>query len=135
MENFVVNKENLYISPIANIIAGEKLEHKLFKLTKKIFKEKGVRRGVKEVCKSIRKKQNGIVLLSADVSPIDVLSHIPILCEKNNIPYIYVRSRVQLGLASSTKRPTSAIFLIEPKNISNIKDTFKKIQQKLLKIN
>jgi H/ACA ribonucleoprotein complex subunit 2 len=38
--------------------------------------------------------------LAADVSPIDVISHIPIICENKNIQYIYVRSRLELGVAA-----------------------------------
>ena len=134
MEAFEVDKENLYISPIASVIAGDKMEKKLFRLTKKIFKEKGVRRGVKEVCKSIRKGFQGIVILAADVTPVDVISHIPVLCEKNGIPYIFVRSRVELGLASNTKRPTSAVFLVEPSEDNNISTTFAGVKDRLQKI-
>ena len=126
MDNFEVNKDQLYVSPIVDVLAGEKFERKLLKLSKKIFQVKGVRRGVKEVCKAIRKKQKGIVLLAADISPVDVISHIPVLCEKAGIPYIYVRSRVELGLAAETKRPTSAVFLIQPKEGSSAYKNFEK---------
>ena len=57
-------------------------------------REKKLRRGVKDVVKSIRKGAKGICVIAADVSPVDVISHIPILCEENEIPYIYVRSRM-----------------------------------------
>lgn len=83
---------------------------------------------MKEVVKSIRKSPtaapsatgnpditpNGIVILAADISPMDVISHIPVLCEDHNIPYVYVPSRAELGAAGSTKRPTSVV-MIAPK--------------------
>lgn len=53
----------------------------------------------------------GIVILAADISPMDVISHIPVLCEDHNIPYIYVQSRAELGMAGSTKRPTSVVMV------------------------
>lgn len=34
-----------------------------------------------------------ICILAGDISPIDVITHIPILCEDNDIPYIYVPSK------------------------------------------
>ena len=37
-----------------------------------------MKRGVKEVGKSIRKGFHGICILAADVSPVDVISHLPI---------------------------------------------------------
>jgi len=57
----------------------------------------------------------GIVVLAADISPIDVISHIPVLCEDHNIPYVYLTSRAELGAAGSTKRPTSVV-MITPKS-------------------
>lgn len=87
-------------------------------------KSKALKRGVKECVKSIRKSPvatptslnpatlpTGIVILAADISPMDVISHIPVLCEDHGIPYIYVPSRAELGAAGSTKRPTSVVML------------------------
>lgn len=43
--------------------------------------------------KSIRKKCKGVCVLAGDIAPVDVLSHVPILCEESDIPYIYVPSK------------------------------------------
>ena len=61
------------------------------------MKDKLVKRGVKETVKDVRKGQAGLVIIAADISPIDVLSHLPILCEDKSIPYIYVKSRAEVG--------------------------------------
>jgi H/ACA ribonucleoprotein complex subunit 2 len=78
---------------------------------------------VKEVVKSLRKSPLtgpassntsdpiGVVIIAADISPPDVISHIPVLCEDHNIPYIYVTSRAELGAAGSTKRATSVVLI------------------------
>lgn len=42
---------------------------------------------------------------------MDVISHLPVLCEDHSIPYLFVPSRVELGAASSTKRPTSVVMI------------------------
>lgn len=42
---------------------------------------------------------------------MDVISHIPVLCEDHNVPYVYVSSRAELGAAGSTKRPTSVVMV------------------------
>ena len=34
-----------------------------------------------------------ICIIAGDISPIDVITHIPVLCEENAIPYIYVPSK------------------------------------------
>lgn len=83
---------------------------------------KSLKRGVKEVVKAIRKSPIpaanvpitspiGIVVLAADISPMDVISHIPVLCEDHGIPYVYVTSRAELGNAGATKRPTSVVMV------------------------
>ena len=71
-----------------------------------------MRRGVKEVVKGLRKGEKGLVVLAGDISPVDILSHIPILCEDTGNPYIFVASKDQLGAASSTKRATSCIMIV-----------------------
>ena len=84
-------------------------------------KNKTLKRGVKEVVKALRKSPQGaantafpgIVILAADISPMDVISHIPVLCEDHNVPYIFVTSRAELGAAGNTKRPTSVVMVSE----------------------
>merc|ERR1711865_203744 len=78
------------------------------------MKDKLVKRGVKETVKAVRKGQTGLVVIAADISPIDVLSHLPILCEDKGIPYMYVRSRAEIGEACKTKRPTSCVMICKP---------------------
>jgi H/ACA ribonucleoprotein complex subunit 2 len=42
---------------------------------------------------------------------MDVIMHFPILCEEHNVPYLYIRSRADLGVAACTKRATSVVML------------------------
>lgn len=75
-------------------------------------KVKHVRRGVKEVSKAIRKGEKGLVVIAGDISPLDVISHLPVLCEDHDVPYIFVPSKEKLGEASATKRPTSVSMVV-----------------------
>lgn len=56
-----------------------------------------------------------MVILAADISPMDVISHIPVLCEDHGVPYLFVTSRAELGAAGSTKRPTSVVMITPEK--------------------
>lgn len=94
MEEINIDRNSLYVSPIATPLAGEKIEDKIYSISKKLIEHKCIKRGVKEVGKAIRKGLDGLVVFAADVSPVDVLSHIPVQCEKKELPYIYVRSRL-----------------------------------------
>jgi H/ACA ribonucleoprotein complex subunit 2 len=58
--------------------------------------------------------------MAGDVSPMDVISHIPVLCEDNEIPYIFIPSRADLGFSCATKRPTSVVMIVpDRKNEDN----------------
>ena len=64
------------------------------------------------------------MVIAADISPIDVLSHLPILCEDKNVPYIYVKSRAEVGEACKTKRPTSCVLIATPGKDKKIKESY-----------
>ncbi|KZV72167.1 L30e-like protein [Peniophora sp. CONT] len=99
------------LSPIAHPLAQKKLAKKLHKTIKKASKQRQVKRGVKEVAKGIRKGEKGLLILAADITPMDIISHLPVLCEEAGIPYVFVTSKEELGHASSTKRPTSCVMV------------------------
>ena len=99
------------INVIAKPMASKKMTRKIYKLVKKAAKAKQLRRGVKEVGKAIRKKEKGFIIFAGDVSPLDVYSHMPVMCEENKLPYVFVPARIDLGLASQTKRATCVVLI------------------------
>ncbi|EEP79709.1 hypothetical protein UREG_04555 [Uncinocarpus reesii 1704] len=122
--------------PFANPLADDKAAKKVLKGVKKAAVNKSLKRGVKEVVKAVRKSPMaaanvsitspiGIVVLAADISPMDVISHIPVLCEDHGIPYVYVTSRAELGSAGATKRPTSVVMLLPQPGGKKKKETSK----------
>lgn len=114
------------MSVISKPLAGKKHTAKLHKLVKKASGAKLVKKGVKDVVKALRKGENGLCIIAGDISPIDVISHLPSLCEDRQIPYIYVPSKLDLGAASCTKRPTSCV-LISAKDSFADKELFDKM--------
>lgn len=72
--------------------------------------------------------------MAADVSPVDVISHIPVQCENKGIAYIYVRSRMELGTAAQTKKPTSVVLLLKPDD-EKLQKKFARIEAKIRKAN
>ncbi|KAK1268242.1 H/ACA ribonucleoprotein complex subunit 2-like protein [Acorus gramineus] len=100
------------LAPIARPLAGKKLSKKTFKLIRRASEHKCLRRGVKEVVKSIRRGNKGLCVIAGNISPIDVITHVPILCEEAEIPYIYVQSKEDLATAGATKRPTCCVLVM-----------------------
>lgn len=117
-----------YTSPISRPLLDGKLLERSLKLVRLMInaekelrvKKKSdsrvycrlVRRGVAEVTKSIRKGERGIVLLAGDVYPLDIIAHLPILCEEKKIVYGYVGSKAALGGACASGRPASVLMLV-----------------------
>eukprot|EP01099_Mayorella_cantabrigiensis_P000263 TRINITY_DN111_c0_g1_i1.p1 TRINITY_DN111_c0_g1~~TRINITY_DN111_c0_g1_i1.p1 ORF type:complete len:249 (-),score=92.88 TRINITY_DN111_c0_g1_i1:148-894(-) len=108
----VSSSETKYaLNAICKPLAPPALSKKCLKLTQKAASSKQIRRGVKEVVKALRKNERGLCLLAGDISPIEVICHIPIICEEAGLPYIYVPSKAELGVAAATKRPTSVVLI------------------------
>ncbi len=130
-----VDRSKLNISVIAKPLANEKLTKKCLKLVKKASKVKGLRRGVKEVVKAIRKGEKGVMILAGNITPIDVITHLPVLCEENEIPYVFVPAKEELGAAGATKRPTSCVLIQNKKGadyeeyISEVKGAIQKLDK------
>ena len=54
-----MTENRLFVSPIADPLASDKMSKKLIKLIKKGMKEKLIVRGVKETVKAVRKGNKG----------------------------------------------------------------------------
>ena len=99
------------INILAKPLASKKSTKKAHKLVRKATQSKSLRRGVKELVKGLRKGDRGLAILAGDVFPIDVMSHLPVLLEEHNVPYLFVPSKRDLGAAACTKRPTSCVLV------------------------
>ncbi|XP_030477446.1 H/ACA ribonucleoprotein complex subunit 2-like protein [Syzygium oleosum] len=105
-------KRMLALAPIAKPLAGKKLGKRALKLVRRAAEDKCLKRGVKEVVKSIRRGHKGLCVIAGNISPIDVITHVPILCEESDIPYVYVPSKEDLANAGATKRPTCCVLVL-----------------------
>ncbi|KAH8613923.1 putative Ribosomal protein L7Ae L30e S12e Gadd45 family [Trypanosoma vivax] len=105
----------LYRCPISCPITSEKpkMTKKLYVLIKKTVtrNKRGIIKGIKDVTKALRKGQKGVLILGADASPYDVVSHFPVLAEESKVPYVWVPSRQDLGTATQCRRATSVVLL------------------------
>nr|QBH73542.1 putative NHP2 protein [Franklinothrips vespiformis] len=118
-----------FISAIAKPMASKKLCKKLYKVMKKASKQKTfLRNGLKDVQTRIRKGETGIVLFAGDVTPIDLMCHMPAVCEEKDIPYCYTPSRADLGTAMGVKRG-SVMVMIRPHD--DYKELYNELHEEL----
>ncbi|KAH7286726.1 hypothetical protein KP509_32G020300 [Ceratopteris richardii] len=112
----------LAVSPIAKPLAGKKLCKRTLKVIRLASDMKQLKRGVKEVVKFVRRGKKGLCVIAGDISPIDVITHVPVLCEEADIPYIYVPSKEDLASASITKRPTCCVLVMSEPQKGEVKE-------------
>jgi len=72
-----------------------------------------LRKGVNETTKALERGIAKFVVMAVDVTPEEVLMHVPVICEEKNVPYSYVVSKLELGKAAGIEVPTSSIAVIE----------------------
>ncbi|MBI2140155.1 50S ribosomal protein L7ae [Candidatus Woesearchaeota archaeon] len=71
-----------------------------------------LRKGTNEVTKAIEKGEAKLVVGAKDVSPPEIVMHLPLLCQEKNIPYIQVASKEELGAAAGIDKPASAVAVV-----------------------
>ncbi|KOC70978.1 H/ACA ribonucleoprotein complex subunit 2-like protein [Habropoda laboriosa] len=121
-----------YTNPIAKPMAPKKLTKKIYKCIKKASKQKTfLRNGLKDVQKHLRKGEVGLVVFAGDVFPIEIMCHLPIVCEDKSIPYCYTPSRQDIGNAMGVKRGSLMVLI---KEHSEYKDLFEEIKSSMLNL-
>ena len=90
-----------------------------------------IRRGVNEVTKAVEREKAELVILAGDVTPAEILMHIPILCDEKKISFVYVPGKKELGQASGIDVPTSAIAIVE---VGDAKDAVENLKKKIAEL-
>ena len=81
-----------------------------------------LRKGANEATKTLQRSLSELIILAADASPLEIILHLPLLCEDKNISYIFVSSKAELGQACGTSRAVVACSIVKDKNSSLQKD-------------
>ncbi len=71
-----------------------------------------LKKGTNEVTKAIEKGQAKLVAIAKDVTPAEIVMHIPLLAEEKSIVCAVVGSKEELGAAAGLDRPTSSIAIV-----------------------
>jgi large subunit ribosomal protein L7Ae len=79
-----------------------------------IARETGkVRVGTNEVTKASERAEAKLVVMAEDVDPIEILAHIPMLCEEKRIPYVYVPKKQRLGQSAGLSKSAASVAVVE----------------------
>lgn len=117
------------LNEIAKPMANKKLRSRISRLLQKsVSKKNSIIRGLKNVQGRIRKGDKGLCILAGDVFPIDIYSHLPIVCEDNEIPYCFVPSKRDISVSLGVKRPCIVALV---KYDKDYEDIFEKCRSKM----
>ncbi len=72
-----------------------------------------IRKGANETTKAIEKGQAKLVVYADDVSPKEVVMHLPLLCKDKNVPCKSVARKEDLGAAAGLAVPTAAVAIVK----------------------
>lgn len=84
-----------------------------------------IEKGINEVTKAIERGTAKHVIIAEDVSPKEVIQHIPLLCKEKGIKCESVDSKKKLGASAGINVGASAIAIIEAASVK-IEDKKKK---------
>ncbi len=67
-----------------------------------------VRKGTNEVTKCVERGKAKLILIAEDVSPPEIVRHLPILAKEKRTPYIVVPNAKSLGESCGLEVPTAS---------------------------
>ncbi|OQE41413.1 hypothetical protein PENCOP_c005G02741 [Penicillium coprophilum] len=118
--------------PKAWPMADAALTQELLDLLQQSMHYNHVKKGSNEVTKSVTRGNSEIVILAADTDPLAILTHLPLLCERMNVPYVFVPSKQSMGRACAVSRPIIAVTITSnyaSELAQNIEQTKSKVER------
>lgn len=72
-----------------------------------------LKKGSNEVTKSLEKGTAKLVVIAKDITPPEIVMHLPLLAKEKNIPCIEVGSKDELGAAAGLSVGTAAVAIVQ----------------------
>jgi len=72
-----------------------------------------IKKGTNEVTKSIERGTAKLVVYAKDVTPPEIVMHIPMICKEKNVLCVEVPSKEELGAAAGLQVATSAVAIVD----------------------
>ena len=98
---------------IAKFSVPEKVMEQQLGLLEKASKKGKVKIGINEVTKAAERGTAKLVLIAEDVSPEEIVMHLPLICNEKKIPCSFVKTKKILGEKAGVKISTSAVAIID----------------------
>merc|ERR1712194_503426 len=131
----LVHQSVIMVSEKAFPMADAELTVALLELVQQATNYKQTKKGANEATKTLNRGISELIVMAGDAEPIEILLHLPLLCEDKNVPYVFVPSKIALGRACGVSRPVIACSITtnEASQLKSLIDGMKiKIEQLLI---
>mmetsp|Transcript_3911 Transcript_3911/g.11316 ORF Transcript_3911/g.11316 Transcript_3911/m.11316 type:complete len:129 (-) Transcript_3911:364-750(-) len=93
------------VNPKAFPLADANLQVTILDVVQQAANYKQLKKGANEATKTLNRGISELIVMAADAEPLEILLHLPLLCEDKNVPYVFVSSKQALGRACGVSRP------------------------------
>ncbi|ODV85425.1 hypothetical protein CANARDRAFT_28229 [[Candida] arabinofermentans NRRL YB-2248] len=117
-------------NPKAFPLADSALTQQILDVVQQSQNLRQLKKGANETTKTLNRGISEFIIMAADTEPIEILLHLPLLCEDKNVPYVFVPSKSALGRACGVSRPVIAAS-VTTNDASAIKNQIYAIKDKI----
>jgi len=97
-----------------DIEVPDALKNKVLDFVKNTVKKNGrIKKGMNESTKSIERGKAKLVVIASDISPAEIVMHLPPIAQEKKIPYVFVSTKAELGKSADIHTPCSALTILE----------------------
>ncbi|CAD5211266.1 unnamed protein product [Bursaphelenchus okinawaensis] len=121
------------VNPKAQPLANNQLTQKILDVVQQAVNYKQLKKGANEATKTLNRGIAEIIVMAADTEPLEIILHLPLLCEDKNVPYVFVKSKAALGRACGVTRPVIAAS-ITSNDGSQLKSQIQTIKEEVEKL-
>ncbi|GME72244.1 unnamed protein product [Ambrosiozyma monospora] len=117
-------------NPKAFPLADSALTQQILDVVQQAQNLRQLKKGANETTKTLNRGISEFIIMAADTEPIEILLHLPLLCEDKNVAYVFVPSKTALGRACGVSRPVIAAS-VTTNDASAIKNQIYAIKDKI----
>jgi large subunit ribosomal protein L7Ae len=89
-----------------------------------------IRKGTNETTKAVERGNAELVVIAEDVSPEEIVMHLPELADEKGIPYVFVDAQDDVGHATGLEVGSAAAAIVDPGEArSQVDDIASKVEE------
>lgn len=126
-EPFVIEgRGGMNMAKFVKVEISKDLTDKIYEAIEAASSTGKLRKGVNETTKCIERGMAKMVILATDVTPEEVVMHLPVICNEKKVLCVEVPSKLELGKAAGLEVGTSSIAIEEVGDSKKLVDDIKR---------